>query len=65
VLALSTACRHPVIAIAIASANYPEETRVPAAIVLYLLVNVAMCIPYIAWLRRASPTGGGEPHLAT
>jgi BASS family bile acid:Na+ symporter len=65
VLALSTACRHPVIAIAIAGANYPEETRVPAAVVLYLLVNVALCIPYIAWLRRMSPTGGSEARLAT
>jgi bile acid:Na+ symporter, BASS family len=51
VLALSTACRHPAIALAIASANFPEE-RFGAAIVLYLLVNVITCIPYISWQRR-------------
>jgi BASS family bile acid:Na+ symporter len=59
VLALSTACRHPAIAFAIASANFPEE-RFGAAILLYLIVNIVVCIPYLGWRRRqlaaATPT---------
>jgi bile acid:Na+ symporter, BASS family len=52
VLALSTACRHPAIAIAVAGANFPQEKLVPAAIVLYLLVNVVVSICYIMLQRR-------------
>jgi bile acid:Na+ symporter, BASS family len=52
VLALSTACRHPAIAIAVASANFPYETRVPAAIVLYVLVNFLISVAYIVVRRR-------------
>ena len=52
VLALSTACRHPAIAIAVASANFPQETLVPAAVVLYLLINIVVSIGYIVMLRR-------------
>jgi bile acid:Na+ symporter, BASS family len=51
VLALSTACRHPAIALAIAAANYPDE-RVGGAILLYLLVNIIVCIPHIAEQRK-------------
>jgi len=39
VLALSSACRHPMMALTIASANFPDE-RFGAAVLLYLLVNV-------------------------
>jgi bile acid:Na+ symporter, BASS family len=51
-LALSTACRHPALAIAIAGANFPDEKRVAGAVVLYLLLNALVCFPYIAWQRR-------------
>jgi BASS family bile acid:Na+ symporter len=53
VLALSTACRHPAIALAFATANYPDE-RFAGTILLYLLVNAILGIPYIAWMRRRS-----------
>ncbi len=52
-LALCTACRHPALALAIASANFPGEKRVAGAIVLYLLLNVLVSLPYVAWQRRA------------
>jgi BASS family bile acid:Na+ symporter len=52
VLALSTACRHPALALAIAGANFPDERRVLAAILLYLLLNVLLTIPYIKWQRK-------------
>jgi bile acid:Na+ symporter, BASS family len=61
VLALSTACRHPAIAIAIASANFPHETLVPAAVVLYLLVNVLISVAYIVLQRRKDLATGLRP----
>ncbi len=51
VLALSTACRHPAIALAIAAASFPGE-RFAGTIILYLLVSAIVGIPYIAWHRR-------------
>jgi|SRR5688572_4176780 len=51
VLALSTACRHPGIAIGIVTANFPD-VRPGGTILLYLLVAAVICIPYIAWSRR-------------
>ena len=52
VLALSSACRHPGIALAIATANYPAEQLAPAAVLLYLLVAAAVCFPYVSWQHR-------------
>jgi BASS family bile acid:Na+ symporter len=52
VLALSTACRHPALALAIAGATFPDEKRVVGAIVLYLLLSLIVAIPYEARLRR-------------
>lgn len=51
VLGLSTGCRHPGMAIAIAAANFPQETRVVAAALLYLLVNIAISVAYIIRMR--------------
>lgn len=51
VLALSTGCRHPAIALAIASANFPGEPF-GGTIVLYLLINIALGAAYLAWVRR-------------
>lgn len=52
VLALSTASRHPAIALAIARANHPNESDLGAAILLYLLVNLLVTLPYSAWRGR-------------
>jgi bile acid:Na+ symporter, BASS family len=51
VLALSTACRHPAIALAIATANFPDQPAAPA-ILLYVLVAAIAVTPYLAWQRR-------------
>jgi len=51
VLALSTACRHPALALAIGATNFPDENLVPC-IVLYLMVNLAVGAAYLAWQRR-------------
>ncbi|WP_448142823.1 bile acid:sodium symporter family protein [Stenotrophomonas bentonitica] len=55
VLALSTASRHPAIALAIAKTNFPDEPFLAATIVLYLLVVTVMAIPYVTWRRRKAP----------
>jgi len=51
-LALASAMRHPGIAMAIASLNVPEEPRVPAAIILYLLIAAIATSVYGAWWKR-------------
>jgi len=58
VLALSTACRHPAIALSIAAANFPEE-RFGAIILLYVLVGAIVAVPYLSWAARHSRTAAG------
>lgn len=53
VLALSSACRHPAIAMAIAAAAFPHE-HFGAPIILYLLVGIIVGIPYIAYVRKSA-----------
>jgi BASS family bile acid:Na+ symporter len=52
-LAIASSMRHPGVALAIARLNFPEETLVPAAIVLFIVVNVLVTLPYGIWRRRA------------
>jgi bile acid:Na+ symporter, BASS family len=56
-LALSTAMRHPAIAIAVAQANFPDQKLAPAAILLYLLVSVVAAAPYLRWTKRHQEAG--------
>jgi BASS family bile acid:Na+ symporter len=51
-LALCTACRHPALALTIATATFPQEKEVVGAIFLYALLNVVLAIPYIRWQRK-------------
>ncbi len=52
VLALSAATRHPLIALTIAKANFPDDPDLGPAILLFLLVNVLIGIPYQLRRRR-------------
>lgn len=53
-LALSTAARHPGLAISIAVASFPPQRRsIAAAILLYLLVRTIVILPYVAWRKRS------------
>jgi BASS family bile acid:Na+ symporter len=61
-LAISTASRHPGIALALAVANFPEEKLVMAAVLLYLLVNAVVSIPYLLWTRRRQPVVPNQVH---
>ena len=51
VLALSTASRHPGVAMAIAAGTSPDEKLTIGAILLYLVVNTIISIPYVRWAR--------------
>jgi bile acid:Na+ symporter, BASS family len=51
VLALSTACRHPAVALFLATANFPDR-NFGATILLYLIVSAIVGIPYLAWQER-------------
>jgi len=51
VLAISSACRHPAIALSIASANFAEE-HLGGTILLYVIVNIVVGMIYIVWQRN-------------
>jgi len=51
VLAISSSCRHPAMALAIASAGFSTANS-GATILLYLLVNIIVGLPYTIWQRR-------------
>jgi BASS family bile acid:Na+ symporter len=55
VLAFSSACRHPAIALSLATANFPG-LRVGAAIILYILVSGLVGVIYVAWRRQRATT---------
>jgi BASS family bile acid:Na+ symporter len=52
VLAVAACMRHPGIALAIATANVPEEPDLLAAVLLYLLVGVVLTSLYVFVVRR-------------
>ena len=54
VLALSTASRHPAIALAVTKIIFPTEPHLGATILLYLLVLTVLTVPYVLRLRRLS-----------
>jgi BASS family bile acid:Na+ symporter len=48
-LALATAARHPGVALAIAVANFPDQTLVLPALLLYILLGTIVSVPYFRW----------------
>lgn len=48
VLGISSACRHPAVALTIASVNYPGE-KFTAAVMLCVAVNMLVTTPYLRW----------------
>ena len=64
VLALSTASRHPGVAIAIAHANFPAQKLALAAVLLFLIVNAIVSAPYLAWPKRQRITDTGNERQA-
>jgi bile acid:Na+ symporter, BASS family len=52
VLALSTASRHPAVALAIAQANFPEQKLSGAAILWYLILSGVVSAFYLSRVKR-------------
>jgi BASS family bile acid:Na+ symporter len=61
VLALSTACRHPAIALTLATANAPHF-RFGGIILLYLIVSTIVGLPYLKWQQQRL---AGQPSRAS
>jgi BASS family bile acid:Na+ symporter len=59
-LALFTAARHPGIAVAIATTNFPQEKLVLPTVLLYLLVNALISSAYLSWRRKAESKGRSD-----
>jgi len=57
-LAIASAMRHPGVALAIATLNVPEEPRIPAAILLYVLVAAVATTIYGAVRRKQIARAG-------
>lgn len=57
VLALATGARHPGLALAIATVNFPEQKSATAAIILYLAVSALVSLPYVMWRKRRISNG--------
>jgi BASS family bile acid:Na+ symporter len=66
VLALATSCRHPGLAVAIATANFPNQKLATPAIVLYLIVSGVITGIVISRRKRtgASPGQFEQPMAA-
>jgi BASS family bile acid:Na+ symporter len=61
-LALATASRHPGLAIAVASANFPSLRRqVISAVLLYLFIKALVLVPYNAARKRHQRESAGAP----
>ncbi|MGE0649281.1 MAG: bile acid:sodium symporter family protein [Alphaproteobacteria bacterium] len=60
VLALATASRHPGIAMAIASVNFPQQKAVMAAVLLYLILGGVLSALYLRLNRRLGTNAGGS-----
>src|SRR5262245_62037580 len=51
-LAIATSGRHPGLAVAIARANYPEQSKqVAGTVVIYLILRALVSFPYTRWQR--------------
>jgi BASS family bile acid:Na+ symporter len=60
VLAVATATRHPGVAMAIATANFPGQRLPAAAVLLYLLVSAVVFVPYAYWRKHQHSAAGPE-----
>jgi bile acid:Na+ symporter, BASS family len=58
-LALATSARHPGLAITLSTANFPHDKEaIVAAVLLFLLANLLLTLPYALWRRRWSRPAG-------
>jgi BASS family bile acid:Na+ symporter len=56
-LAISTAARHPAVAMTIVSATQADKKSALAVILLYLIISFIVTIPYQRWRKGAAQAG--------
>ncbi|MET0165628.1 MAG: Na+-dependent transporter [Vicinamibacterales bacterium] len=61
VLALSTASRHPAVALTVATSGVMQTKQELAAVLLYVVVSVLVSLPYVMWRRRRAAAVPGAP----
>jgi BASS family bile acid:Na+ symporter len=61
VLALSTATRHPAVAIAIATTVLPDEKRIPVLVLFSLIVSAIVSVPYVMHSKRVRAQPDAPP----
>jgi predicted Na+-dependent transporter len=52
-LALATGARHPGVAIAIASVNFPDGRSLLAVVLYHLIFAAIVSVPYVMWRTRS------------
>jgi BASS family bile acid:Na+ symporter len=52
VLALATSARHPGVAMAIASVNFPDMKLVLVVVLYHLLLSTVLAVPYVRWRTK-------------
>lgn len=55
-LAFATATRHPGVALTIAGINFPDQKLALPAVLIYILLGIALSVPYMKWLGRSKAT---------
>lgn len=66
VLALATGTRHPGVAMAIASLNFPDNKVVVAVMLWHLVIGAVVSIPYVRWRKSQHDKASGvEPTQQT
>jgi BASS family bile acid:Na+ symporter len=60
VLAISTATRHPGVAMALISVTFPDTQAVLPIVLIYMIINTIIDAPYIAWRKKS---GAGLPSV--
>jgi len=60
VLALASSMRHPGVALAIASLNFPNEKAVLAVMLCHLVIGTLVAIPYMYWRKSALARNGPD-----
>lgn len=61
VLALATSTRHPGVAMAVASLNFPHEKATLAVVFFHLLIGAIVAFPYVRWRRGGNADHAEEP----
>jgi BASS family bile acid:Na+ symporter len=62
VLALATGTRHPGVAIAIATLNYPDQKAALTVMLWHLVIGAIVAIPYVRWQRARLAAMAGHAH---